>query len=193
MKRIIYALMICVSFNLTGANAQQIDEQNKVFEPTKQSKFRNLFDKKGAIVVTEEYEIESYRNNGLNISANVGWIEGEAVKIYAAKFSDIYVDFEQLTDLQNNLEKFIRKVEQSDVENKVISIRYISPHGIFINYYTFKKDDGSLWRNVYFKYGNFVSQERTLATVKRFSSLIAQTQEKLISLGAKQQSVISKK
>ena len=102
------------------------------------------------------------------------------------------MDFKHLDALQDSLEKLVQKIEKSYGEDKLVSIRYISPDGIFINYYTFRRDNGELLRNVYFKIGNFLSQEKTTDAIKKLSKLIILIREKLIALGAKPQSNISK-
>ena len=104
MEKFIYALIFCLSINLVSANAQQLSEQVQVSPALQQSKFKKLFDKKDAIVITEQYEIADFNKiNDLRIFASVGWIEGETNKIYAANIGEIFVDFEQLDSLQNSL------------------------------------------------------------------------------------------
>lgn len=188
MKRVIFALIICLSVNLIITNAQQTDKKKQSSVSLKQSKFKKLFDIKDAIVVTEQYEIDDYNAKDFQAFANVGWLDGQPNKVYAANFQDIFIDFERLDNLQNDIQKIIQKIEKAISENKRISIRYISSDGIFINYYTFGTK-GDLQRNVYFKMGNYLSQEKTTEQLKKISNLINQVREKLILLGAKRRKI----
>ncbi len=184
MKNLILALIIGFSTIFT-VYAQETNEQNQNLKLTGKGNFDRLFDRKDALILVERYDIATLKNDGINISVKVGWIDGETSKFYAVDIAGVTVDFEKLDVLKDNLEKSISKIEKLP-DTSSGSIYFSTSDGFSVNFYTYKTDDGSPKRNIYIiAKGNFISQGESADVLKKISNSMTKAREKLVSLGAK--------
>lgn len=181
MKNLVFSVAIFMFCALTVANAQQITDE-RLLSP--KSDFSRLFDNKNVIVSTERYDITTLRD-GLAVQANVGWIDGSSDKLFAATIGGVSIDFEQLKNLQSNLEKLAQKIESTSDNSNFGSLYYSSSNEFYVNCYGFTDDAGKGEKNIYIKFGYYVSQSQNTKPLRETINLIKQVREKLISLGAK--------
>lgn len=173
MKKIIGLIFVSLFTGLIAANAQQTETAN-------QSKFKTFLDRKDSVILTKSHKVES-----CSCAAVVAWIDGEKEKTYAANFYGVYVDFEKLGNLRDQVENLTQTIEKSFNDSSLTVNYSAAAYDFYVNYYTFADSKNDLQKNIYIKFGSTVFQSKTTEKLKTLSKDIKLAQEKLVLLGAK--------
>jgi hypothetical protein len=182
LKKTFAAVAMAILLGLINVQAQQGNAE----QSAKQTEYEKFLTRTGAVIVTKAYPIGKLAGGGgPDTTVNVAWVLGETDKVYAARIGWRVVDFEQLKEMQDGLDKIIQAINSSFVKLDAASMSYVSPAGLSVSYYTYNDPVGKPKRNLYVAIGSYVSQGQTIETVVELKNLIAQAREKLISLGAK--------
>lgn len=173
MKKIIGLIFIGLFIGLIAANAQKNETAN-------QSKVQTFLDRSDAVILTKGYKVES-----CSCGVFVAWVDGEKEKVYAANFYGVDVDFEKLDDFRNQVENLTQTIEKS-YEDGTVSVKYSSSeYDFFVSYYSYTDSKNEPQKNVYFRFGKNVFQNKTTEKLKKLLEDIKLAREKLVSLGAK--------
>jgi hypothetical protein len=180
LKRFFVLTLVTLTLSFSAvANAQS---ESKSEATTKYERFLKRTD---VVIVTQSHSLGSLPGGGWKILAKVAWALGESQKVYAAEVGDQIVDFDQLTTLEEGLNKMVGAVNGSFDSLNLSSMSYVSS-GISANYYSYVTDESSQpKRNLYLKAGVFWHQSPKIDALAQLRDLIVKARERLVSLGAK--------
>jgi|GEM_PF-2378464 len=187
LRKTFVAIAMAILLGVINVQAQQGNAE----QSAKQTEYEKFLTRTGEVIVTKSYPIGKLPGGGgSDATVNVAWVLGATDKVYAARIGWRVVDFEQLKEMQDGLDKIIQAINISFVKLDAASMSYVSPAGLSVGYYTYNDPTGNApagkpKRNLYVAIGSYVSQGQTIETVVELRNLIAQAREKLISLGAK--------
>jgi hypothetical protein len=159
------------------------------------SQYENFVKRTDVVIVTQSYPLSDLPGGGgFRVSAKVSWALGEARKVYAVDLGGRIIDFDQLAGIQEGLDKMIGAVTNSFDSLNMSSISYKSPAGVSASYYSYVADGSDKpARNLYVSIGTYMYQTgkmdsltpTSLDSLQHIRTVIAQSREKLVSLGAK--------
>lgn len=188
LRKVFTTIIISFLFGMTTAIAQQEKSDSQASQHSTLTSFESFMKQTDAIIVTKAYPISELppKGSGTKVTAMVAWVLGQTVKAYAVYFDGRIVDFDQLKNMQDGLDRFVQAVNGSFEKLSADSMSYSSPAGLSVSYYAYSTNDSSaLKKNLYVKIGSYVYQSSDLEPLIEIRNQIAQAREKLISLGAK--------
>ena len=154
-------------------------------QPTEQTKYERFLARNDKLIVTKSYPVGQLPGGGgFNVSVQVAWALGETEKVYAASVGGRVVDFDQLQAMLDGMDKMAQAVGGLFDKLEATSMRYSSPAGLTVSYYTYNDASGVPRRNLYIAAGSYVSQSPTTKPLGELRDLIARARAKLVSLGA---------
>ena len=186
LKRFFPLALAVVLLGITGvANAQLDSRQSAAQSAT--SEYENFLKRTDAVIVTQSYSLPNLPGGGgFRTSAKVAWALGETQKVYALDISGRIIDFHQLANIEDGLNKMIRAVNTSFDTFNASSMSYSSQFGVSASYYSYVTDGSDKpRRNLYLVAGSYTFQSPNTEPLSQFRDLIMAARQKLIALGAK--------
>jgi hypothetical protein len=187
-KRFLTVSLVAIVLGLANvANAQLEKPARQSSNVSEATQYEIFLKRTDAVIVTQSYSLRNLPGGGgFRVSAKVAWALGEAKKVYAVDIAGRIIDFDQLTSVQDGLDKMIRAVNTSFDTLNASSMSYSSPSGVSASYYSYVTDGSDKpRRNLYLVAGSYTYQAPDTEALSQFRDLIAQARQKLISLGAK--------
>jgi hypothetical protein len=187
MHRKFFALTIAVIVLALANAANAQTDSRESSDKSARTKYENFLKSTDAVIVTQSYPLPNLPGGGgFKTSAKVAWALGEQRKVYALDISGRIIDFDQLASIEDGLDKMIRAVNTSFDKLNASSISYSSQAGVSASYYSYVTDGSDKpRRNLLLLTGSYIYQGPNTESLSQFRDLIAQAQQKLISLGAK--------
>jgi hypothetical protein len=185
-KRFFAFTLVVIVLGVAGvANAQLDSRQSSAQSAATQ--YENFLKRTDAVIVTQSYSLPDLPGNGgFRISAKVAWALGEAKKTYALDIAGRIIDFDQLANIEDGLDKMIRAVNTSFDTLNATSMSYSTHSGVSATYYSYvTAGSDKPRRNLYFVAGSYTHQSPNTESLSQFRDLLAQARQKLIALGAK--------
>ena len=184
-KRFFYVLLINLLAGLTCVNAQETRTEQSP-EKTKTTKFEQYLSRTNALILSKKSLIGKLEETSTDVSVSVAWEPGKAEKVYAAMIGQQTVDFEQLQEMLEDMDKMIQAIRGEFDRAEATSMRLSSESGLSMSYYAYTDGSGVPKRNLYLKIKeSFITQGPSTEPLVKLRGLVAQARQKLITLGAK--------
>lgn len=186
-KRIFYCSLFTLLMGLICANAQDAKTDEHSSEKSKPSKFEQFISRTDALIVSKGFSIGRIEaSGGTEVSVKVAWELGKDERLYAASISYATVDFEQLQEMQDAINRMVKAVNTEFDRLEAGTMTLSTKSGLSMSYYAFKDSLGTPKRNLYLKINDkFITQGPAIEPLVKLGTLVGQAREKLIALGAK--------
>ena len=185
-KKNLAVLATVLLFGLSFAQASQ--EQSEQRRPPKATRYEKFLDRTGVFVLSKTYMIGKTTGFGASVWAMVAWAPGESDKVYAVRVLGDVVDFDEIKEFEQEVDKIIQTVNSFVDKPDWSWMRYQSLNGLELKYSGTSTDNGvQSYFNLTYR-GTAIATgltSQSLLQLRELRNLTSQAREKLISLGAK--------
>ena len=182
-KRILALALINVLLGPIAVIAQEAKPQQ--LQEKALSKYEQFMSRKDALIVSKKYQIGKLEANGMGVWVLEAWELGRSEKIYAAFLYNKTVDFDQLQEMLEALDRMTEAIRGEFDKIEATSMSLSTKSGLGISYYIYDMGSGPK-RHLYLLIKDaLVYQGPSIEPLTTFRELISQARHKLVSLGAK--------
>jgi len=149
------------------------------------TRYATFLSRRGSFILSKSHPIvQQTAQHSFDVSALTAWEVGSSEKIYAARFGGLIIDYAELEELQQDLDKIIQAVEKSLDLQDTTSMQYTTLSGLeFASYLS--ADSRNPQRYVRVMFHGTMLASGPMKSLADLRTLVTQVREKLITLGAK--------
>ena len=185
MCRQAIAVLFIAILGAIPVNAQEVETTKPLPNQWQPTKYEEFVSRKDAVIVSQSHNIIRNESPFFDVSVKIAWELGQPEKVYAAAINNRIVDFDQLKEMLEIINRMSNTISNEFEKMGATSVTYSSNMGLSITYYIYTDELGKPQRNLslHFK-GSFLGQGPSIEPLARMRKVIVEAREKLISLGA---------
>jgi len=184
VNRIIFSVVLLLGLGLSNVYRGQENSQKVSENEQKSTRYSRFLNRNGSFILSKTYYVGHHtEGHSFDVSALIAWELGSSEKIYAAVFAGLVIDYDDLEELQRELDKIIRTVGKELDTQATTSMRYKALNGL--EFFTFDSSSSNPQRMVRLVFRGTMLTTGSMNSVVELRALVAQVRERLISLGAK--------
>lgn len=186
MNRIIFTVLLSLLLGLSNVSRGQENSAKVSESEQKSTRYSRFANRSGSFILSKTYRVGQHsEGHTFEVSALTVWDVGSSEKIYAARFAGLIIDYDELGELQRELDKIIQTVEKSLDEQANTSMNYKALNGLEFSSFVFDYSPGNSQRMLRLTFRGTMLASGSMRSVLELRTLVTQVREKLISLGAK--------
>lgn len=183
MNKAISTVILSLLFGLGNVNQGQENPAKSSENGHTSTRYARFLNRSGAFMLSKAYFI-GQQSHSFDVLALTAWEVGSSEKIYAARFAGLIIDFGEVEELQQDLDKIIQAVEKSLDLQDTTSMQYKTLNGLeFAS--SLSADSRNPQRFVRLMLRGTMLASGPMSSVLELRTLVTQVREKLIALGAK--------
>lgn len=188
MHKLFLVVILCLLFGMNDAKAIQESTGETSDKGRNLSKYEKFLNKSGSFILSKTYHVGQHKEGSgystYSVEAITAWDMDSSERVYAARFASIIVDYTDLGEFQQELDKIIQSVEKVAEKPDAPSMRYRSLNGLEFAYFT-NELSGKPQHITRLTVRGICLADDSMISVLELRTLISQVREKLITLGAK--------